>query len=319
MNCDSSADLSLKVPFPIITARGVLPDQCYPDLNATQWEFSPYEFGSWDSGVKAFTQTAYLGSALTDGSPIVPGVCISNYDNLGYILGTSSDVFNAVCAVIPAINSTTSLATTLEALVDQASAPAERDIFAVYPNPFYQSPTSSLVSAETELHLVDGGEAGQNVPVWPFIQNARDVDVLIISDNSADTTDNFPNGTEIRQTYLRAQEVGLSKMPYIPSVATFVSEGLNKRATFFGCNDSTVLTIVYLPNVNYTYASNTATAMLQYSKNQTDAMIANGNLIATQDGDAEWPVCLGCAVMKKSNTTLPAACEACFEKYCYSA
>lgn len=88
-----------------MTSIGLLPDTCTPAANGTQYEFSPYEFGSWDSGVEAFVQTAYLGSDLTDGSPTASGVCTSNYDNLGYVLGTSSDVFSQLCTTIPAVNS----------------------------------------------------------------------------------------------------------------------------------------------------------------------------------------------------------------------
>lgn len=107
-------------------------------------------------------------------------------------------------------------------------------------------------------------------------------------------------------------------MPYIPSVETFVSEGLNKRATFFGCNETNALTIVYLPNNNYTYASNVPTAQLEYATAETDAVITNGNSIADQNGDSQWATCLGCAIMKKTGTTLPSACTACFTKYCYT-
>lgn len=115
--------------------------------------------------MEAFTQTAYLGSALTNGLPTVAGACISRYDNLGYIMGTTSDVFNRLCSIIPPINSTSDLATTLEAIIDRAHDPVERDLFAPYPNPFYKSSGSSLVAAQQELHLVDGGEAAANIPL----------------------------------------------------------------------------------------------------------------------------------------------------------
>ncbi len=144
------------------------------------------------------------------------------------------------------------------------------------------------------------------------------MDVLIANDNSADTTDNFPNGTEIRQTYLNAQADGLTRMPFIPDVSVFVSEGLNKRATFFGCDQPDTVFIVYLPNVNYTFPSNEPTAKVQYTIKQTDGMIANGVRIATQNGEEGWPKCLACAI-KNVNGTAPSGngCEACFEKYCY--
>lgn len=232
-------------------------------------------------------------------------------------MGTSSDVFDEVCSVIPAVNSTTELAEVLSAIILNVHDPVLRDIYAAYPNPFYGYTDSSSISSESELYLVDGGESDENVPLWPLIQDARSVDVIIANDNSADTDDDFPNGTEVRHTYVRAQELGLTKMPFIPTVDVFVDQGLNKRATFFGCNDTETVTIVYLPNVNYTYASDTSTYMLEYTSTETSDMIANANLIATQDDDSEWPVCLGCAIMMKTGTTLPSACTACFETYCY--
>lgn len=149
--------------------------------------------------------------------------------------------------------------------------------------------------------------------IWPFIQPERSVDVLVVSDNSADTSDNFPNGTEIQQTYLNAQADGLPKMPFIPSPVVFVSQGLNKRATFFGCNETGTTFIVWLPNVAYTYPSGQSTFRIEYPVADTDAMIANGVQIATQNGTAGWPFCLACAVKNKDGSSLPAGCNACFK------
>jgi lysophospholipase len=105
-------------------------------------------------------------------------------------------------------------------------------------------------------------------------------------------------------------------MPYIPSVETFLSQGLNRRPTVFGCN-TTAITIVYLPNVNITYPSNTSTAQVQYSIPETEGMISNGVAMAEQPGEIDWPLCLGCVIMMKTNTTLPAGCAPCWAKYCY--
>lgn len=107
-------------------------------------------------------------------------------------------------------------------------------------------------------------------------------------------------------------------MPVIPSVATFISKGLNQRPTFFGCNDTSKATIIYLPNYNYTFPSNEPTAKLEYTTAETIGMIANGVQIATKGGDKAWPTCLGCGIQKKAGGTLPAACTACFSQYCYN-
>ncbi|MCJ1288698.1 hypothetical protein MMC34_000227 [Xylographa carneopallida] len=311
---------SFAVPYPIITSLAVktFEGQCLPGPNATQMELHPYEFGSWDDQLSAFTQTAYLGTSLSNGAPTT-GSCIVNYDNLGYVLGTSSNLFNEACTVVPtATNLTTSLTGDLAAIVEAAHALSTRDEYAVYPNPFFAYPRASLYEAQTDLFLVDGGEALQNNPIWPLIQPARHVDVILVNDNSADTSTNFPNGSEILTTYVQSLSAGLTKMPVIPSVDTFISEGLNKRPTFFGCNDKTKTTIVYIPNVNYTFPSNEPTAKLQYAPNETSGMIANGVEIVTRNGDPMWPTCLGCGIMKKKAHALPAACAACFTEYCYN-
>ncbi|KAI5200048.1 lysophospholipase [Aureobasidium subglaciale] len=326
----SSNFTSHAVPFPIITARGVntFEGQCIPRENGTQYEFAkhdpltvqqtPYEFGSWDSDINAFTPTAYLGSKLTNGAPTISNQCIKNYDNLGYVAGTSSALFNNYCSTVPAKNNTQSLAQTLQAIVLNAHSPVTRDLYAPYPNPFYKYPASTLTNAQSEIQIVDGGEGNSAMPFWPLIQPERKVDVIIAADNGADTSDLFPSGTAIVGAYEQALAAGLTRMPFIPSLDTFISSGLNKHAVFFGCDTSDTVTIVYLPNNNYTYASNIETVIIQTSEQETAGIIENGNAIATQNGDEQWPVCLGCAVMKKTGSVLPEACTACFDKYCYS-
>ncbi|KAK5118412.1 hypothetical protein LTR62_002926 [Meristemomyces frigidus] len=312
---------SHNVPYPIITTTNVngSQGQCVPPFSAIIYEFHPYEYGSWDTGVSAFAQTKYMGTKLTNGSPTKPGVCTAQYDNLGYVFGTSSDVFFAACAAVEPKNpsSTAALANVLEGLVNVTHPPDFQDLFGVYVNPFYKYPRSTQVQDKSVLTMVDGGATDQNNPIWPFIQPARSVDVLVINDNSADTTTNYPNGTEIRQTYLNAQAAGLTKMPYIPPNTTFVSEGLNKRATFFGCNETGTVFMVWLPNVGYTYNSGQSTSKVEYTIPETRAMIANGNAIATQNGTEGWSFCLACAVQHKQGSALPKGCNACFEKYCY--
>lgn len=142
--------------------------------------------------------------------------------------------------------------------------------------------------------------------------------MLIVNDNSADTATNYPNGSEIYTTYLLSQAEGLTRMPVIPDADTFVADGLNLSPTFFGCDDPDVITIVYLPNQEYTYDSGQPTTKLEYTTTETDEMIANGNQIATQGGDAGWPLCLACGIMKKAGGTLPSGCADCYTEYCYN-
>jgi lysophospholipase len=263
---------SFNTPYPIITGVGVktFEGECLPGPNATTYELTPYEFGSWDQGVSAFTPSRFLGSALSNGQPIVSGHCIINYDNLGYALGTSSSLFNVACSNVPQPNATT-LTGNLAAIVRAAHQLSTRELYAIYPNPFFNYNRSSLVAAQKELSLVDGGLARQNNPIFPLLQPSREVDVMVVNDNSADTN-SFPNGSAILTTYVQSLNAGLTKMPVIPSVETFISQGLNKRATFFGCNDNSKITIVYVPNVNYTFPSNQPTSKLQYQPDETRGM-----------------------------------------------
>ncbi|GAM88947.1 hypothetical protein ANO11243_069810 [Dothideomycetidae sp. 11243] len=304
-------------PFPILTSLGIetWAGECSGHINSTQYEFTPYEFGSWDAGVNAFTQSAYLGTSMANNAPS-SSKCVSNFDNFGFVFATSSDYFGNICGdIFPDSSSTPGQ---LVQLLEDIVEPLTAETYATYPNPFYQSSGSPLVAGQSQLHLTDGGIGGQNNPIWPFLQPERSATVLIVSDNSADTSTDFPDGTELYNTYMRAQQVGLTKMPKIPPSSTIVAEGLNTRATFFGCNETQALTIVWLPNVAYSYASNTSTTQLEYTTAQTDGIIANGNQIASQNGDSQWSTCLACAMQKKTGTTLPATCTACFQKYCFS-
>ena len=223
---------SLNVPFPIVLADGLdSPAQCLPTVNCTSYEFHPYEVGSWDAGVHAFAQTQYVGSPLNNGAAVS---CTTNYDNLGYVLGTSSDVLVFACAYIPgseASNSSTALAAELQNLVNLARSSAFRDDYAVYPNPFYNYSESTLVSAERELDMTDGGIIN-DCALWPLLH--RDVDVTILNDNNADTSTNFPNGSCMVVTYQQALAANLTRMPVVPSSSTF-TPGV---PLFFGCNDT---------------------------------------------------------------------------------
>lgn len=105
--------------------------------------------------------------------------------------------------------------------------------------------------------------------------------------------------------------------------------GLNSRPTFFGCDSKNTSShtpiIVYLPNIPYSYQANVSTDQLSFKKkDQGDAIIENGYNIATRGNataDKEWPTCVSCVMLSRSfdrtETTVPAACKKCFERYCW--
>ena len=155
------------VPYPIIITTTDFPEkgQCYPTIDGPIFEFHPYEYGSWDQGVSAFANTKYMGTNMNNGKPVASSKCTQRYDNIGYVFGTSADVFNGVCGTIAPSNNTADLPGVLEGLVTQTHVAQADDIFGIYPNPFYHYQRSSLVKKQKELTLSDGGEAGQNIPV----------------------------------------------------------------------------------------------------------------------------------------------------------
>jgi lysophospholipase len=340
-----SAFKNHEAPFPIITARGVddstpPTNQCIPTNTSSDWEFSPYEYGSWDAGYAGFAKTAYMGSTLNSGRPEVlsrPGsgsgspfhrglnagcACTKGYDSLSYILGTSSNVFSVLCTTIAPSNSTSApIWSALSSLVAAIRPPTREDIFALFPNPFFASPLPSQTSLASKrtLTLVDGGIQGRNIPLGPFImpstpdqKPARPVDVLIVTDASADNENFFPNGRALitsSEAALRAGGVAAQRMPKVPDMQTYVAQNLNKRASFFGCdekynnknkNATTASTsgaaaaaakvdplfIVYLPNTPLTYNTGLTDFKLQYSPEETKGSIGNGKAVALQSSSA---------------------------------
>ncbi|EKJ68933.1 hypothetical protein FPSE_10858 [Fusarium pseudograminearum CS3096] len=306
-------------PYPIITALGVEPGSCIPETNATQYEFHPYEFGSWDAGVEAFAVSKYIGTSFSNGRPKKD--CITNYDQLSYVLGTSSNVFAAACSPISSNNSAeATLVENFAALVSPSGPGVSvRQGFGLFPNPFQGRKKSPEVSALSTLELVDGGVGigYQGNPIWPFLYR-KDVDVIIVNENSADTEDHYPDGTQIFNTYKAAKAAGLTRMPTIPSNKTFVAKHLNQKPTFFGCNDKNAATIIFIPNYNYTYESGQSTNKIQYFRNETVGMIDNGVEVGNYGGKKNWPMCLACGIMKKKDGKLPKGCSACFKEYCFN-
>lgn len=254
-------------------------------------------------------------------------------------MGTSSSLFNAAFSEVNG-TSTTGLFSSLlqDALAALAGdlSKSNYDISVWRPNPFYHYNTKTNTNANNEqLTLVDGGEDNQNIPFHPLIQPNRNLDVIFAVDSSADTNatfpttgsaQNWPGGLALEATYQRSflPIANGTGFPKIPSTNTIFNLGLNNRPTFFGCNSTTSPLIVYLPNAPYTTTSNVSTFDLSYPDAQRDALVANGYALATQLNatlNAEWPACVGCAVLKRSlereGRATPAVCERCFERYCW--
>lgn len=141
--------------------------------------------------------------------------------------------------------------------------------------------------------------------------------VIIVNDNSNDEG-GFPDGTQVVAAYEATRTGRLAgRFPTVPAAGDFSTS----QAQFFGCDEPEAVTVVYLPNSEWTFASNTATLKLTYTAAETSSMISNGNQVATQGGDDSWGACLACGIMLKEvgKSSLPGECGACLEEYCWSA
>lgn len=329
-------------PFPILVALERAPGDSVLSINSTNIEFNPFEMGSFDPTLYGFAPLKYLGSNFTNGKLPDDQKCIAGFDNGGFIMGTSSSLFNQI---ILQLNNDTSAPDVIKSALQSvltALGQSDNDIADYTPNPFEGYNNRTNPSANTNrLTLVDGGEDLQNIPFNPLIQPDRAVDVVFAIDSSADTVEpsspNWPNGTSLVATFERTTNNTIQNntaFPYIPDQNTFVSLGLNNRPTFFGCDVGNLTgrgvspIVVYIPNSPYVFLSNTSTfAKLDYTNDERNAMIQNGYEVATmgnntRPGYEDWSTCVGCAIISRSlnrtGTDVPQACQQCFDKYCWN-
>ena len=321
-------------PMPILITDSRAPGETLIPGNTTIYEFNPFEFGSWDPTTYGFVPLQYLGSNFSGGVLAEDEECVRGFDNVGYVMGTSSSLFNQFLLQVNQ-SSIPQIAKTFVDKVLSAIGDDNNDIADYSPNPFYGYHNSTSENAQNRsLTLVDGGEDGENIPLHPLIQPFRHVDVIFAVDSSADTENYWPNGTSLVATYQRSLDTSSSNLangtsfPAVPDTNTFVNLGLNTRPTFFGCNASntTHMTplIVYIPNYPYSFHSNVSTFDPSYNTSERNAIVQNGYDVATMgnaSADASWPTCVGCAILSRSlertKTAVPDACTQCFQRFCW--
>lgn len=320
--------------MPIIVALERPAGQIQIWENSTVFEFNPWEMGSYDPGNPAFAPLRYVGSSFANGTLPPRSQCIAGVDNVGFVVGTSSSLFNQAFLQIGRVSPDIpdffirSINATLARISEENS-----DI-ASWPNPFFRyRPAENPNANFSTLDLVDGGEDLQNIPFHPLLWSRRAVDVILAVDSSADTTTHWPNGTSLVATYQRSisgyyAPPETERFPQVPEQNTFVNLGLNKRPTFFGCQPAGAdpgPIVVYLPNAPYSHYSNATTIQLEYTAEERQAIIRNGYDVATMANatvDAQWPACLGCAILERSlrraQRQVPEICGQCFERYCWN-
>ncbi|QLQ82185.1 hypothetical protein HG537_0G04400 [Torulaspora globosa] len=323
-----------EMPFPISVADFRSPNTVTTYSNSTIFEFNPFEMGSWDENLHAFTDLKYLGTNVFNGVPITKGKCVTGFDNVGFVVGTSSSLFSPIMS--PAIGILLNEGP-LATVFAKAMGNDSNDVANYSPNPFrgidlgYNSTAS--FSSDDYLYLADGGEDGETIPLAPLLQKEREVDIIFAFDNSADTPNGWPNGSALINTYKRQftpQGRGMP-FPHIPSSDEFVQLHLNERPVFFGCdaNDLSDLDhvpplVIYVPNAYHSFNSNQSTFKLAYDERERLGLIRNGFEATTRGNlteDVRFRGCVACAIMRRQqerlNEPLPEECAKCFTDYCW--
>ncbi|KAJ3017826.1 hypothetical protein HKX48_003360 [Thoreauomyces humboldtii] len=316
---DSSAITQAQLPLPIVISTQLDAGTWEPTVAANVWETTPFETGSFLPSVASFIQTKYLGTSLNN---TIATSCTTSFDQTSIILGTSSALFNMepLGPPLPGLNRT------------------------VYPNMFAgMKKVEPSIAAASTLEFADGGETGQNIPLFPLLQKARAVDLILAVDGGDDHLDgltgsgSFPDGTSliITRQYMGWKGYGKESFPPIPnSVNAFVKQRLNKRISLFGCgkvgpNGSGDASyngpmIMYIPNRNVTYNTGEATATTVQSAADIRGFFDNAVAYMEEPTGSPEPDhkrCMACALLAPSfraGTATPSEpCKRCLAAWCW--
>lgn len=200
--------------------------------NATFYELTPFEFGSWNDPFKSFTPTEWLGTDLSNGSLVNKSSCVRGFDRASLMMGSSGGAFgfwyieflsNGTLAPFAkrgfletsqnGLHRLSKRVTTLPAnliygIVDAfkkyLNATIPEMMYARWPNPFHGLPSSSpTISDLKTLTVGDGSLSGQAIPLWNQIQPLRSPSFIIIwDDNEEQGPYSWNNGTNLYNTYL---------------------------------------------------------------------------------------------------------------------
>jgi lysophospholipase len=88
------------MPMPLVIADGRAPGEILIPDNTTVFEFNSWEFGTFDPSLLAFVPLDFLGSNFSTGMLPTAEQCTFGFDNGGFIMGTSSSLFNQVFLLI---------------------------------------------------------------------------------------------------------------------------------------------------------------------------------------------------------------------------
>lgn len=136
-------------------------------------EFTPEDFSVSHPSLNSSIPMKYLGTRPNSSTA---SECVEGFDNIGFVLGTSSNIF----ASRDSSNSSTSVWSKVTNALGTESVDE-----GLVPNPFQGLGNQAFPDQDSEdLMLADGGFAGEKLPLFPFLH--RKVDVIFASDAVSD-------------------------------------------------------------------------------------------------------------------------------------
>ena len=167
-------------------------------------------FGSYEPQLASFVSLPYLGSTFADGHPLN---CVSDFDNAGLMIGTSSCDFNplniANSSDWTSPNALGGLVSLINDTFGALQPHAELDATSL-PNPFFGIRKGTYQDTnETALELVDGSLDDQNDPLFPLLVKARKVDMIVILDSVSvfEVSVGLNTGSELYDTVRRDERL----------------------------------------------------------------------------------------------------------------
>ncbi|KAL8278873.1 hypothetical protein RQP46_008744 [Phenoliferia psychrophenolica] len=172
------------------------PPSPIPQSN-TQFEFTPFTFGSFDPTLMAHIPVEFAGSYANNGTVTS---CWEGVQNAGFVVGTSAALFNNLEVNTTVFNNITKAAeaiyglfyltnTSSSGLTSESETGEDDFTVAKWGNSFYNFTPSDSVAFESAqnsvLQLTDGSENLENIPLSPLLVKARGQDLILAVDGSA--------------------------------------------------------------------------------------------------------------------------------------
>ncbi|MBW0507593.1 hypothetical protein O181_047308 [Austropuccinia psidii MF-1] len=309
-----------EMPFPILLAVSRSKIRATLTLNSAIYEFSPENFAIGHPGLNASIDMKYLGTYPSSGG-YLPTVCTE---------GTSSNVL-----------STYDSAEGQSSLFGRIAKKFgfEKIYEGLVPNIFkgLGVPGINPDFERQTLLLADGGFAGEKLPLFPLIR--RNPDVIIASDATGGLK--HAEGCKINPCLVKDNSNSISNQWYSDrSQWNLIVYDLHKaagsfvqrvpvpyRPTFFGCDDSNVPLVIYMPNYYVLAKTDMKTTKSWFTAQEIEGFFRNGRAIATQTAsemsrNQAWSSCLACGLIERqrmrNEQPRTTQCSRCFEKYCAS-